>query len=515
MQQSFNYQLGEKMELSGSQKEFTLEISQSKKFVQAVRTIPRQWQWRLFSLGLIISDFLMVGLGFRVAYFFRFELSIDIFRLDVIPNIDFYQTMVFILIPVWLLIFALMGLYNRQYLLGGTQEYSLVFNATTAGMIILMAAGFLYPTFIFARGWLVLAWAFAVFFTIFARFIVRRIIYFLRKQGYFVSLAVIVGANNEGISLAEQLMRWNTSGLHIVGFVDKKLPAGTTVHQNLKVLGPVEKISEIINQFHIEEMILASSAISSRDSMVDLFMQYGVNSGVTVRMSSGLYEIMTTGLTVKEFAYVPLVGINPVRLRGGDRLLKTILDYSIAIPGVILCSPILLVIAIAIKLGSPGPIIHRRQVMGVNGKKFHAFKFRTMYENGNEILEKYPMLKKELAENHKLKDDPRITKVGSYLRKWSLDELPQLFNVLRGEMSIVGPRMISPEEMEKYSKWELNLLTVRPGITGLWQVNGRSDVSYGERVRLDMYYIRNWSIWFDIQILIQTVPAVLKRRGAY
>jgi exopolysaccharide biosynthesis polyprenyl glycosylphosphotransferase len=503
------------MELSGSQKEFTLEVSQSEKFVHAVRTVPRQWQWRLFSLALIVSDFLMVGLGFRSAYFIRFELSIDIFRLDVIPNIAFYQNMVFVLIPVWLLIFALMGLYNRQNLLGGTQEYSLVFNATTAGMIILMAAGFLYPSFIFARGWLILAWAFALFFTIFSRFTFRRIIYLLRKQGYFVSLAVIVGANNEGISLAEQLMRWNTSGLHVVGFIDKKLPAGTTVHNNLKVLGPVEKINEIVSQFHIEEMILASSAISSRDSMVDLFMQYGVNSGVTVRMSSGLYEIMTTGLTVKEFAFVPLVGINPVRLRGGDRILKNMLDYSIAIPCLIVLSPLLLLIAIAIKLNSPGPIIHRRQVMGVNGKKFHAFKFRSMYVNGDEILENYPELKKELAENHKLKQDPRITKVGSFLRKWSLDELPQLFNVLLFQMSVVGPRMISPEETEKYTKWELNLLTVRPGITGLWQVNGRSDVSYDERVRLDMYYIRNWSIWFDMQLLIQTIPAVLRKRGAY
>lgn len=249
--------------------------------------------------------------------------------------------------------------------------------------------------------------------------------------------------------------------------------------------------------------------------MVDIFMQYGVNSGVNVRLSSGLYEIMTTGLTVKEFAYVPLVGINPVRLRGGDQVLKKMLDFSLAIPGLIVITPLLLLIALAIKIDSPGPVIHRRQVMGVKGKKFCAFKFRTMSTNGNQILENYPELKKELAENHKLKEDPRVTKVGQFLRKYSLDELPQLFNVLRGEMSLVGPRMISPEETEKYTKWELNLLTVHPGMSGLWQVSGRSDVSYEERVRLDMYYIRNWSIWFDVQILIQTLPAVLRKRGAY
>jgi len=382
-------------------------------------------------------------------------------------------------------------------------------------MIILMAAGFFEPTFIFARGWLVLAWTFAVFFTITARFWIRRIVYLLRKRGYFVSLALIVGANNEGISLADQLMRWNTSGLHVVGFVDKKLPIGTPVHQNLKVLGPVERLEEIIHKFHVEELILASSAISSRDSMVDIFMQYGINSGVTVRMSSGLYEIMTTGLTVKEFAFVPLVGIDPVRLRGGDQVLKSLLDYSLAIPCILLISPLMLLIALAIKLDSPGPVLHLRKVMGMNGKKFFAYKFRTMQVNGDQLLETHPLLKKELAENHKLKEDPRVTKVGKFLRKTSLDELPQLFNVLRREMSLVGPRMISPEETEKYTKWELNLMTVRPGITGLWQVSGRSDVSYSERVRLDMYYIRNWSIWFDLQLLIQTLPAVLKRRGAY
>jgi lipopolysaccharide/colanic/teichoic acid biosynthesis glycosyltransferase len=138
-----------------------------------------------------------------------------------------------------------------------------------------------------------------------------------------------------------------------------------------------------------------------------------------------------------------------------------------------------------------------------------------MVVNGNEVLDRHPDLKEELARNHKLKNDPRITRVGAFLRRLSLDELPQLFNVLRREMSLVGPRMISPEEVAMYKQFDMNLLTVLPGITGVWQVSGRSDVSYEERVRLDMYYIRNWSIWLDLQILFQTIPAVLKSRGAY
>jgi lipopolysaccharide/colanic/teichoic acid biosynthesis glycosyltransferase len=151
----------------------------------------------------------------------------------------------------------------------------------------------------------------------------------------------------------------------------------------------------------------------------------------------------------------------------------------------------------------------------VNNKQFDAFKFRTMHVNGEEILARHPELKLELERTHKLKNDPRITRVGNLLRKTSLDELPQLFNVLLYQMSLVGPRIIHPDEMAMYAKWGINLLTVRPGITGLWQVSGRSDISYRERVRLDMHYIRNWTIWMDLQLLWRTIPAVLKSRGAY
>jgi exopolysaccharide biosynthesis polyprenyl glycosylphosphotransferase len=249
--------------------------------------------------------------------------------------------------------------------------------------------------------------------------------------------------------------------------------------------------------------------------MLEIFQKYGISRDVNVRMSSGLYEIITTGLTVKEFAYVPLVGVNKVRLTGVDEFLKYSMDILLAIPALLFLGPIMLLIALAIKLETPGPIVYRRRVMGMNGEEFEAFKFRTMYENGDEILSGYPELRDELSRNFKLREDPRVTMVGQILRQTSLDELPQLINVLRREMSLVGPRIITPAEVEKYEKWDLNLMTVRPGLTGLWQVSGRSDVTYEERVRLDMHYIRNWSIWLDIQLLFQTIPAVIRRRGAY
>jgi lipopolysaccharide/colanic/teichoic acid biosynthesis glycosyltransferase len=155
-------------------------------------------------------------------------------------------------------------------------------------------------------------------------------------------------------------------------------------------------------------------------------------------------------------------------------------------------------------------------VLGSGGRSFDAFKFRTMYVNGDAILDTDPDAVTQLRTNHKLREDPRVTRVGRWMRRFSIDEIPQLLNVLRGQMSLVGPRMISPDEAAKYGRNRLNLFAVKPGITGLWQVSGRSDLSYDERVRIDMYYVRNYSVWMDLQILlVETLPAVLKGRGAY
>lgn len=197
------------------------------------------------------------------------------------------------------------------------------------------------------------------------------------------------------------------------------------------------------------------------------------------------------------------------------QLQKMILDLMIVVPALLLIAPLFFLLALAVRLDSRGPIIYRRRVLGKNGRVFDAFKFRTMYVNGDEILSRYPRLRAELNKNYKLKYDPRVTRVGRLLRKYSLDELPQLFNILKQDMSLVGPRIITPEEIVKYEAYGVMLLTVMPGLTGYWQINGRSNTSYEDRVAMDVEYITNWSVLFDIKILLKTVPAVLKGDGAY
>jgi exopolysaccharide biosynthesis polyprenyl glycosylphosphotransferase len=479
-----------------------------------VRTASKATQWQILTAILMLSDAVMIILALRWAFWIRFELSLPLFKLDVTPSTSFYGSLHLFLLAGWLAIFAFMGLYNRRNLLGGIQEYALIFRATTIVVLIMVIAGFLDPFFIFARGWLLLAWMLSFLSVAGARFLLRRMVYYLRQDGYFLSPALIIGANEEACSLAQQLSGWRTSGLYVLGFIDDNTARGAYVADHLQVIGATPQLDQLIKEYGIEELILATSALSAEETLY-IFTRYGLSDGLNLRLSSGLYEVITTGLEVKEIGFVPLVCVNKLRLTGLNHTLKLLLDYAVTVPGLILILPILLLIGMAVKLDSPGPVLYRRRVMGLHGRQFDAYKFRTMAVNGDEILDAHPALQSELAREHKLKHDPRVTRLGHILRKLSLDELPQLLNVLKREMSLVGPRMIAPAEMEMYGQWGLNLLTVPPGITGLWQVSGRSDISYSDRVRLDMYYIRNWTIWLDLQLLLQTIPAVVQKRGAY
>ncbi len=207
-----------------------------------------------------------------------------------------------------------------------------------------------------------------------------------------------------------------------------------------------------------------------------------------------------------------------MRARGQNppwqRALKRACDIGLAALACVCLLPVLVLIALAIKLTSRGPVLHRRRVVGRGGQPFDAFKFRTMRPDADAMLDGMPELKLQYTANYKLMDDPRRTAIGSVLRKYSLDELPQLFNVLRGEMSLVGPRIVTAPELAKYGECADLLLTVRPALTGLWQVSGRNNISYDQRVKLDMYYIEHWSLWLDAQILCRTPLVVLKSEGA-
>lgn len=476
-------------------------------------TASPRMQWTLLKGGLVFADSAALAGAISLAYLIRFKTGVP-FLSTPEHSLAFYSSVAYWVLPVWLAIFALYRVYDPRYLFRGFQEYIRAVNGCALGMAAVVFVSFVDERLIISRGWLLLVWGLSVLLVCGTRFVARRLLWGLRSRGYLVTRAVIVGANEEGRALGEQFTSDSRSGAQVVGFVDDALAPGAPVVAGRAVLGSVEELEQVIRDLGIGEVIVASTALT-REGLLDLYRRLGRLEGVEIRLSSGLYEILTTGVTVQEISCVPLMTPQRIRITGVDAVLKAALDYAGAFLGLLALAPFLGAIALLVKLNSPGPAFYRRRVLGRNGRPFDAFKFRTMVVDAETVLAADTQLKEAFEKGYKLKEDPRVTRTGRFLRRTSLDELPQLINVLRGEMSLVGPRMIAPEEAERFGKWQMNLLTVKPGITGPWQVEGRSDIPYEERVRLSMHYIRNYSLWLDLGILLRTAPAVLRARGAY
>ncbi len=471
----------------------------------------RQLSTRWAVAPLFLLDALGIVFSMLTAYYLRFVWMP--YHAPLSPS--FYARLTVLAVLSWEAMFALHGLYNAENLFGGLDEYKHIARGCAFGLFILIAYGFFDREGgqDISRGWLMMVWGMSSVSLVAIRFLYRRVIYDLRSRGLFVRNALIVGVNGEGREIAAQLRASPTAGIRILGFVDRNARPGSKV-DGLPVLGGPRALRSLVRRWEIEELILIPTALS-REELLELYRDWSADERVNVHLSSGLYELFTTGVRVREVGFVPLLTINRIRITGVDAAVKAALDYVLALVAVILLAPLFALIALLVRLDSPGPVIYRRRVVGLGGRVFDAFKFRTMIVNAGEYLEAHPELKKEWEETGKIRNDPRVTRVGRFLRRTSLDELPQLFNVLRGEMSLVGPRMLAPPELRHFGRWRHNLLTVKPGMTGLWQVSGRSDLGYQERVRLDMHYIRNYTIWADLKLIFNTFSAVLKGQGAY
>lgn len=479
--------------------------ARSTKVASGQRTVRRS----TLIFALLVGDALAVSTAFALAYVVRFKLDWSIFYTHSDSPLRFYSTLVFWLVPLVLLIFACYRLYFLEENFDGYREYARIASAGTLAMMFVVLLSFLFDaSLVISRGWIVISWAALLAFVAVGRFTMRRVVYRLRREGAIGQRVLLVGSGSDVTDLAERIRETPATGLHVIDVFD---PAWFDAEEE-HVVGPTT-FRMRVNALAVDAVIVSQPSVSQM--ALSRIVRELSDTAVDLQLVPGMYEILTTGVQVREIRGLPLVSMNKVRITGLDYVLKRALDYSVASVTLLLLSPLLLAIAVAIKLGSPGPVLHRRRVVGQGGQRFHAYKFRTMYVNGDEILQAQPELLERLQRDGKLEDDPRITAAGRWLRRTSLDEIPQLINVLRGQMSLVGPRMISEAELQHFGHWRENLSTVKPGLTGLWQVSGRSRLGYDDRVRLDMQYIRGYSIWFDIEILLRTIPAVVRGTGAY
>lgn len=339
----------------------------------------------------------------------------------------------------------------------------------------------------------------------------RSVVKSLRRRGKLRSRCLIAGCNDEARLLHVRAGK-PASGFHPVGFVSGSRDGSCAVG-SLPELGSYDRLPDVVADNDIECVLIASSDFAHKD--VTNMVQSLRGVPVDMHVSSGLFEILTSRVLVREIGGVPMVTVRRVSMTPGKRFLKRAIDVSVALAGIALMMPLWLLIALAVKVSSRGPIFYRQQRVGRNRQTFHMLKFRSMVADADQQVAELSRQRGTQDILFKIRRDPRATRVGRWIRKHSLDEFPQLINVVRGHMSLVGPRPALVSEVERYEGWHMRRLEVLPGMTGLWQVSGRSDLPFDEAVRLDIFYIENWSPWLDLSTLARTVPVVFSSNGAY
>jgi exopolysaccharide biosynthesis polyprenyl glycosylphosphotransferase len=400
-------------------------------------------------------------------------------------------------------VLAMHGLYDLERPQGWPLRLRGLASASSTGLVLGMTVSYFLGDQALSRLWLASGWLASIISLAIWRVLAHRLYEKVRDAFGPTNRVLIVGANRLGLQVAREL-----PGTHeLIGYVDN----GSDLEpSDLPLLGPIAQLDELVQAHAIDELIVVLPA--TRREQINRILARGFRRHVRVKLLHELDEVLPTRFDVYELGGRRYVGFMPVAAVSSA---KRVVDVVLVSLGLVVAAPVLAAIAIAIKLDSPGPAFHCQLRVGKDGRVFRIWKFRSMIEDAERLLDELRVLNEASGPLFKMRRDPRVTRVGAVLRRWSLDELPQLFNVLVGEMSLVGPRPPLPAEVEQYEDWHLARLRAVPGLTGLWQVSGRSEVPFNDMVRLDLHYIKNWSLWLDLEILLRTIPAVLTSRGAY
>lgn len=463
---------------------------------------------RSLSLVLGILDMGVVFLAFSAALYLRFSVELIPLSGDII-NVPRYWYLMVGILPIWWLNLAYFKLYNPQYLLHGNDEYQRVINAATTATVHTTVIIYILKAN-FARGWVLIAWVTATVFLMAGRFVHRRLHTWLIKRSGKKAPVVLVGANREAKTLADEIDRAGSLGMKVAGAVSWPMrePA-----PGLKIIGQLDDLIEVIKSTGAEAALVVPSALPP-SAIPGIYYRLS-KAKVAVYVSPSLFDIVASRATVLPISDMPLIRLQEVEFSGFKYFVKRAGDIFVSAILLAFLAPVFAVLAGLIKRESPGSAIFKQERVGRHGRKFMIYKFRTMVLNADIRKSELMHLNEATGPIFKIREDPRLTKTGKWLRRYSLDELPQLANVLAGHMSLVGPRPPTPDEVKTYGDWELRRLEVNPGMTGLWQIRGRSETTFEEMIRLDLYYIENWSPALDLYILLKTLGAVVRGTGAY
>ncbi len=454
----------------------------------------------IFTALLVPLDFFMVLLSSVLAYWIRFHPRIQAIR-PIIFKLPFQEYIVFVLaiVPFWLLIFAISGLYNIKRRKRFIDEFTRVFVAASASMSAVIIFAFFIRQLFESRFIVLVVWFFSIILVTLGRFSIDSVRRWLFRYGYGIHRLVVVGDTLEARRLVHAIKTNPRVGYQVVG----KIPG---------INGEAWEELEKINQKPGIDEIMQCDPTLSKEKVLDL-IDFCHERKLDFMYAPDLFGCEATNIDVRTLAGVPLVELRRTPLEGWGRIIKRTVDVIGAILGLILLFPLFLIVALVIKIDSEGPIFVKLTRVGYTGE-FPLLKFRSMVKNAHALKKKLLKLSERKGPLFKMKSDPRITRSGRWLRKTRIDELPQLFNVLVGQMSLVGPRPHEPEEVAQYKKHHKKVLAINPGMTGMAQVSGAAGLDFEDEVKLDTYYIENWSLKLDFTILLRTLGVVLIGRGA-
>jgi exopolysaccharide biosynthesis polyprenyl glycosylphosphotransferase len=465
---------------------------------------------RIRSLALYIGDLLATILAFVCAYLFRGIFPEDSYA--ALFPFSWYLNLLIAIIPIWSLFFFLLELYRFWQGPGFWKETWRVFKAVFISSFLL---GFIVFAFKYVFVSRIFIFSFALFdflLIILIRWGIRKTIQLLNRKSENCRIILVVGMNEHAQNLARAIEKQHDLGLRILGFLSTDDPNPLPTLNGYPVLGMAKDLTQLLGKEVVDEVIFAISQEELR-TMQDLFLLCE-ERGITARVILNFFPHIISKAHLEELDGFPLLTFSTTPKNELLLFLRRIFDLLGSLVLIVALFPIFPLIIILIKLDSPGPTLYRQVRCGLNGRKFTFYKFRSMIEGADGMMVKLREFNLMGGPVFKMKNDPRITRVGRFLRKSSLDEFPQLFNVLKGDMSFVGPRPPVPEEVEKYEGWQRRRLSMKPGITGLWQVKGRNTIDFQKWIKLDLEYIDNWSLWLDFKILLKTIPVVLSGKGA-
>lgn len=476
-----------------------------------MRRKQRRSAWRYLKP---VVDALWVVLAFGVAYWVRYELQwVRQVEPAFLVPLRVYLPSIGVLTGILLTVYWLEGAYSDRRGRSVFEELSIVFRGTLIGIAGMIVLVFLLQPSYYSRLIFGYAGIATVLLVSISRIIERTISTWRHRRGLGVQRVLIVGCNEVARSLMRTVVARPDVGYQIVGFVDDDPTKSQTDIGRFPALGTVDKLHELLVRYDVDQVIITLPLTLHRQ--IFQIMALCERFGVQVCIVPDLFQMALSRVEVGNLDGIPLLSVREPSLRDWQIVLKRGLDVIISAACLVLLAPVMLGIAIAIKLDSEGPVIFRQTRVGKGGRHFTVFKFRSMCVSAEQQIEQLQEHNQATGPIFKIRNDPRCTRVGRILRRASLDELPQFWNVLRGDMSLIGPRPPLPSEVETYEPWHLRRLEASPGITGLWQVSGRSDLTFDEMVLLDVYYIENWSPFLDLRILARTLPTVLLGSGAY